>query len=84
MLLCEGMKTEVLALVDRSTHGTCKLESPKIFGLQMSLPPLAEQARIVARVTDLRRLCADLRQRLAASQTTQAHLAETMVDMAVA
>lgn len=84
MLLCEGMKTEVLALVDRSTHGTCKLESPKIFGLQMPLPPLAEQVRIVARVTELRRLCAVLRQRLAASQTTQSHLAEALVESAAA
>ena len=79
MLLCEGMKTEVLALVDRSTHGTCKLESPKIFGLQVPLPPLAEQARILARVSELRRLCAGLRQRLAASQATQSLLAEALV-----
>jgi type I restriction enzyme S subunit len=43
------------------------------------LPPLAEQSRIVTRVAQLRRLCADLRQRLAASQSTQAHLAEALV-----
>ena len=43
------------------------------------LPPLAEQSRIVTRVTQLRRLCADLRQRLTASQSTQAHLAEALV-----
>ena len=41
--------------------------------------PLAEQSRIVARVAQLRRLCADLRQRLAASQSTQAQLAEPLV-----
>lgn len=80
MLLCEGMKTEVLALVDRSTHGTCKLESPKIFGLRIPLPSLAEQTRIIARVSELRRLCVELRQRLVASQTTKAHLAEALVD----
>lgn len=57
LLLCEGLKAEVLALVDRSTHGTCKLESHKIFGLQVPLPPLAEQTRIVARVDELMRLC---------------------------
>ena len=45
----------------------------------MPLPPLAEQSRIVTRVASLRRLCADLRQRLAASQSTQAHLAEALV-----
>ena len=79
MLLCEGMKAEILALVDRSTHGTCKLESPKIFGLRVPLPPLAEQARILARVSELRRLCADLRLRLSVSQTTQSLLAEALV-----
>ena len=46
----------------------------------MPLPPLAEQLRIVARVESLRRLCADLRQRLAARKTTQAHLAEALID----
>ncbi len=46
------------------------------------LPPLAEQSRIVARVASLRRLCADLRQRLAASQTAQARLAEALVQQA--
>jgi len=45
----------------------------------IAIPPLAEQSRIVARIEALRRLCADLRQRLSASQTTQAHLAEALV-----
>ncbi len=45
----------------------------------IALPPLPEQARIVARVAQLRRLCADLRQRLTQSQTTQAALAEALV-----
>jgi type I restriction enzyme S subunit len=44
------------------------------------LPPFAEQSRIVARIEELRRLCVDLRQRLSASQTTQAHLAEALVE----
>ena len=43
------------------------------------LPPTAEQSRIVARVTTLRRLCADLRQRLAERQSVQARLAEALV-----
>lgn len=34
----------------------------------------------VARVESQRRLCTDLRQRLAARQTTQAHLAEALID----
>ena len=46
------------------------------------LPPLPEQSRIVARVTTLRRLCADLRQRLAERQSVQARLAEALVGQA--
>jgi type I restriction enzyme S subunit len=47
------------------------------------MPRLAEQSRIVARVEALRRLCADLRQRLAAGQTTQALLAGALVENVV-
>ena len=52
----------------------------KVYPIVVALPPLSEQSRIVARVESLRRLCADLRQRLAARQTTQAHLAEALVN----
>ena len=45
----------------------------------IALPPLAEQSRIVTRVTALRRLCADLRQRLAERQSVQARLAEALL-----
>ncbi|OGA99628.1 MAG: hypothetical protein A2Z55_01385 [Burkholderiales bacterium RIFCSPHIGHO2_12_63_9] len=48
-------------------------------GLTIPLPPLAEQSRIVTRVTALRRLCADLRQRLAERQSVQARLAQALV-----
>jgi type I restriction enzyme, S subunit len=48
------------------------------------LPPMAEQSRIVARVESLRRLCAELRERLSASQATRAHLAESLVASATA
>ncbi len=52
--------------------------------LVMLLPPLPEQSRIVARVEALRRLCADLRQRLSHSQTVQAQLAESLLASVVA
>ena len=45
----------------------------------MALPPLPEQSRIVTRITQLRRLCADLRQRLAEREAVQARLAEALV-----
>lgn len=46
------------------------------------LPPIAEQARIVARFTEIRRICADLRQRLERSSTTQASLADALIEQA--
>ena len=56
-----------------------KMNQAKLNSIVVALPPLVEQARIVARVTELRRLCADLRQRLTASQLTQSHLADALV-----
>jgi type I restriction enzyme S subunit len=47
--------------------------------LVMPLPPLSEQSRIVTRVNELRSLCIDLRQRLAAGQAVQSQLAFTLV-----
>ena len=49
-----------------------------VIGAQRLIPD--EQSRIVTRVAQLRRLCFDLRQRLSASQSTQAHLAEALVE----
>jgi type I restriction enzyme S subunit len=62
-----------------TSSGLFSLSVGKIRNYVVPLPPLAEQSRIVSRVESLRRLCADLRQRLAARQTTQAHLAEALV-----
>jgi type I restriction enzyme S subunit len=56
-----------------------KLNQEALVAFTVALPPLAEQSRIVTRVAQLRRLCADLRQRMSASQSTQAHLAEALV-----
>ena len=52
-------------------------------GLTIPLPPLPEQSRIVTRITTLRRLCTDLRQRLVSARTQQASLAEVLVQGAV-
>jgi type I restriction enzyme S subunit len=59
--------------------GVPNVSASKMAEFVFPLPPLAEQSRIVAHVESLRRLCADVRQRLAARQTTQAHLADALV-----
>ena len=47
--------------------------------LLVPLPPLAEQHRIVARVEELRRLCAQLRERLTDARRMQSQLADALV-----
>lgn len=69
-----------VAAADYAPAKTPRDDQPKAVNVVVPVPPLAEQSRIVARVTQLRRLCADLRQRLTASQTTRCHLAEALVD----
>lgn len=60
--------------------GQASINQTQVGSVEIPLPPLAEQSRIVTRVAFLHRLCADLRQRLSASQTTRAHLAEALVE----
>jgi len=56
----------------------------QIRNLAVALPPLAEQQRIVARVNELMALCDALKVLLAEVQTTQVHLADAIVEQAVA
>lgn len=51
----------------------------KLYPIVVALPPLVEQSRIVNRINELRSLCADLRERLAAGQAVQSHLADALV-----
>ncbi len=62
-----------------TTSGLYNLSVGKIRNYAVPMAPLAEQSRIVTRVTALRRLCADLRQRLAEREAVQARLAEALV-----
>ena len=59
-----------------------KVNQATVAQAPIPLPPFAEQRRIVTRVEELRRLCADLRRRLCESQVTQAHLAEALIESA--
>lgn len=59
-----------------------KLNQEALMSFVVPVPPLAEQARIVARVNQLRRLCADLREKLASAQATQVRLADALVESA--
>ncbi len=56
----KGMKPVILSRVQRSSHGTCRLESSHYMDFLVPIPPLAEQNRIVARVDEVMKLCDQL------------------------
>ena len=68
-------------LIDSSSQTTniANVSLAKLRPLPFPLPPKEEQSRIVTRVTQLRRLCFELRQRLAEREAVQARLAEALV-----
>lgn len=66
-----------------STAGQKTVNQTHIGSLCVSLPPLAEQHRIIKKVDELITLCDQLKTRLSDSQETQLHLADTIVEQAV-
>lgn len=73
----------VSAVVSKATGSATPIISKgKWDMLLLPIPPLVEQHRIVARVEQLRHLCADLRERLQQSRVTQSRLADALVAQA--
>ncbi|MCA9047415.1 MAG: restriction endonuclease subunit S, partial [Planctomycetaceae bacterium] len=54
---CAGLRDHMLERVERSSHGTCRIDSDSVSSFPIPLPPLAEQHRIVAKVDELMGLC---------------------------
>ena len=60
LLACRGLKGEMLKKVERSSHGTCRIDTKKIEEFPIPLPPLEEQKRIVAAANRLMALCDEM------------------------
>jgi type I restriction enzyme S subunit len=56
-----------------------KLNQEALVAFMVAVPPLVAQAKIVKRVSELRSLCTDLRERITAGQAAQAHLADALL-----
>ncbi|AVI62115.1 restriction endonuclease subunit S [Halomonas sp. GFAJ-1] len=83
LLYLQASKHKVVGLVDRSSHGTCKLISEKLWSLPIFLPPLEEQRRIVQKVDELMALCDQLKERLNQASSTRCQLAGAVVEGAL-
>ncbi|MGF1728475.1 restriction endonuclease subunit S [Photobacterium kasasachensis] len=83
LIMMQGLKEQMVNLVDRSSHGTCKLISEKLWGVVVAIPPLNEQKKIVSVVEELFDICEQLRVRVGNSKQTQLQLADATIDKAV-
>jgi type I restriction enzyme S subunit len=66
-----------------STAGQKTVNQTHIGSLPISLPPLQEQHRIVAKVDELMTLCGTLKTNLQNAQTTQLALADALVELGI-
>jgi type I restriction enzyme S subunit len=80
----KGLAPGMLRRVQRSSHGTCRIEGSDYGDFLIPLPPLAEQHRIVAKVDALMALCDRLEAALARADATRARLLETLLHEALA
>ncbi|MDH1335170.1 restriction endonuclease subunit S [Comamonas thiooxydans] len=78
----ETAKAEISAYAPATAQKNINLEI--LESIRIPIPPLAEQSRIVARVTELRALCQRLRDKLTQARRTQTQLAQAWVEQAAA
>lgn len=75
----KGLKPQMLAKVQRSSHGTCRLEGSDYSDFLIPIPPLAEQHRIVAKVDELMVLCDQLEASLTTADETRRKLLDALL-----
>lgn len=78
LVMMKGMKPDFLRLVERSSHGTCKLVSARLWATLLPIPPLAEQARIVFKVRELTAILDTLKLQLSNAEHQQIELAHAI------
>lgn len=78
-----GLKPEMLKRVQRSSHGTCRIEGDDYSDFPVPIPPLAEQHRIVAKVNELMTLCDHLDAALARAETSRTRLLDAELHAAL-
>jgi type I restriction enzyme S subunit len=82
-LISPDVRTMIESLA-RSTSGVNNINSEHIKSLELRLPPLAEQHRIVAKVDELLALCDTLKAQINESRKVQRLLAVALIDQTLA
>ena len=80
----KGLKPEMLKRVQRSSHGTCRLEGADYSDFLVPISPLAEQRRIVSKVNELMRVCDLLETSLTTTVATRCRLLDALLVEALA
>lgn len=80
LFVLRAFEPVVLASIERSSHGTCKLLTEVLHSFPIPIPPLAEQRRIVAKVDELMALVDQLEEQ----QQERYKLAEAFTKACVA
>jgi hypothetical protein len=65
LLIMKAFKGMIVDIVDRSSHGTCKLVSEKLFNIALPIPPKNEQERILEKLCKLEKLQDALKSKIA-------------------
>lgn len=76
---CKAARARILQHVERSSHGTCRLDTRRVQETPIPLPPLAEQKRIVDKLKALTKQCDELELRLRQVGQAASKLTESLV-----
>src|SRR3546814_20279764 len=78
-LVLNGSKRRILGVVERSTHGTCRLETDKLLSIPIRKLQVRDQRRLVAMVDELLSLCGSMEEQVRECERLNAALMASLV-----
>src|SRR3546814_12754120 len=78
-LVLNGSKRRILGVLERSTHGTCRLETDKLLSIPIRKLQVRDQRRLVAKVDELLSLCDSMEEQVRERERLNAELMASLV-----
>src|SRR3546814_7315352 len=78
-LVLNGSKRRILGVVERSTHGTCRLETDKLLSIPIRKLQVRDQRRLVAKVDELLSMCDSMEEQVRERERLNAELMASLV-----